>query len=346
VCVYQIDPLHDPRWRHFLLEHPSASVFHTPAWLEALRCTYGYEPFVLTTCSPSHDLTNGLLFCRIHSRLTGCRLVSLPFSDHCEPLVDGPEDIELLLCRLEDFVKKENLKYIEIRPATARLEGVPAFGKSKEFWFHRIDLRPSLDQLFHSFHRDCVQRKVRRAEREALSYEEGRSESLLQQFYRLLLLTRRRQQLPPHPISWFRNLIGCLDDGISIRVASKGGHPVASIVTLRYKEVLVYKYGCSDARFRQCGGMQALFWQAIQEAKVEGLREFDLGRSDCDNAGLVAFKDRWGSSRSALTYWRYPAPAVENPWPGRTMRVAKQVLAHMPDGFLTKVGRLLYKHVA
>jgi len=346
VSVHKIDPLQDPRWRHFSLEHPSASVFHSPAWLEALRRTYGYEPLVLTTSPPGRELTNGLVFCRINSRLTGRRLVSLPFSDHCEPLLDGPEDTAEMLCSLEGLVAEESLNYVELRPVNANFEGVPAFGKANESWLHRIDLRPPADQLFHSFHRDCVQRKVRRAEREALSYEEGRSESLLQQFYHLLLLTRRRQQLPPHPLNWFRNLIGCVADGLKIRVACKDGQPVASVLTLCHKDVLVYKYGCSDARFSQCGGMQLLFWRAIEEAKKEGLQEFDLGRSDCDNPGLVAFKDRWGSSRSRLTYWRCPAPDLANPQPGWTMRVAKQMFAHMPDGVLTAAGKLLYRHVA
>ena len=345
MSLHKLDPLQDPRWRPFSLEHPSASVFHSPAWLDALRRTYGYEPFVVTTCAPGRDLTNGLVFCRINSRLTGRRLVSLPFSDHCEPLVDASTDIAEMLCSLESLAAEEKLKYVEIRPAKASLEGVPAFGKAKGFWLHRIDLRPPMDQLFHSFHRDCVQRKVRRAEREALSYEEGRSESLLQQFYHLLLLTRRRQQLPPHPLNWFRNLIACLGDGVKIRVASKDGHPVASVLTLCHKDVLVYKYGCSDARFSHCGGMQLLFWRAIQEAKENGLREFDLGRSDCDNPGLVAFKDRWGSSRSTLTYWRCPAVNLENLPPGWPMRVAKQMFAHMPDGVLTAAGNVLYKHV-
>ena len=346
MSVYHINPIEDLRWRHLLLEHPRASVFHSPAWLEALRRTYGCEPFVLTTCPPGRELTNGLVFCRINSRLTGRRLVSLPFSDHCEPLWDGPKDITEMLCSLEGLVQEENLKYIEIRPASASVEGVPAFGKAKGFWLHRIDLRPSRDELLRSFHRDCVQRKVRRAEREALRYEAGRSESLLQQFYHLLLLTRRRQQLPPHPLNWFRNLIACLGDSAKIRVASKEGQPVASVLTLCHKDALVYKYGCSDARFSQCGGMQLLFWRAIEEAKEEGLQEFDLGRSDCDNPGLVAFKDRWGSSRSTLTYWRYPAPTFENLRPGWPTRVAKQMFAHMPDGVLTAAGKLLYRHVA
>ena len=344
--MHKIDPLQDPRWRHFSLEHPSASVFHSPAWLEALRHTYGYEPFVLTTCPPGRELTNGLVFCRINSRLTGRRLVSLPFSDHCEPLLGSPKDIAEILCSVEGLVEEEHLKYIEIRPASASLESMPPFGKAKGFWLHRINLRPNRDELFRNFHRDCVQRKVRRAEREALRYEDGRSESLLQQFYHLLLLTRRRQQLPPHPLNWFRNLIACLGDSAKIRVASKDGQPVASVLTLCHKDALVYKYGCSDARFSQCGGMQLLFWRAIEEAKEDGLQEFDLGRSDCDNPGLVAFKDRWGSSRSTLTYWRYPAPDLENLRPGWPMRVAKQMFAHMPDGVLTAAGKLLYRHVA
>jgi lipid II:glycine glycyltransferase (peptidoglycan interpeptide bridge formation enzyme) len=345
VSVYQINPLQDSRWRHFLLEHPSASAFHTPSWLEALRRTYGYEPLVFTTSAPGGELTNGLLFCRINSRLTGRRLVSLPFSDHCEPLVDSPKDIEELRCSLEDLLKREHLKHIEVRPASARLEGERGFGKAKGFWFHKIDLRPSQDELFRRFHRDCVQRKIRRAQREALTYEAGRSGLLLQQFYHLLVLTRRRQQLLPQPLKWFRNLVDSLGDRINIRVASKDGWPVASILTLHYKDVLVYKYGCSDARFSQCGGIQLLFWQAIRQAKETGLLEFDLGRSDCGDPGLVAFKDRWGSSRSTLTYWRYPPPELPDPRVGWTMRMAKQMLTHIPGGFLTAAGKLLYKHV-
>ena len=320
-------------------------MFHTTAWLEALRHTYGYEPFVLTTCAPGRELTNGLVFCRINSRLTGRRLVSLPFSDHCEPLVDTAKDLDQLLCALESHLTKHHWAYAEIRPASDCLEGQPGFGKAQVFWFHKVDLRPSLDELFRSFHKDCVQRKIRRAERENLRCEEGRSESLLKQFYHLLLLTRRRHQLPPHPLNWFRSLIGCLGDRIKIRVASKDGNPVASILTLCYKDVLVFKYGCSDARFSQCGGTQLLFWRAIQEAKESGLLEFDLGRSDRDNPGLVDFKDRWGSSRSTLTYWRNPAPDLKEFELGWTMRVAKQVLSHMPDGFLTATGKLIYRHI-
>src|SRR5204862_7134910 len=97
---------------------------------------------------------------------------------------------------------------------------------------HRLNLSPSSDELFRHFHKDCVQRKIRRAEREAVVYREGNSPELLSSFYQLMLRTRRRHQLPPQPLDWFRNLVRCMGDSLKIRVASKDGRPIASIVTL------------------------------------------------------------------------------------------------------------------
>src|SRR4029434_9539200 len=100
--------------------HPRPPVSNTPGWLEALRRTYGYEPVVYTTSPPRADLTDGLVLCRIRSRITGRRLVSLPFSDHCEPLTDSPEDLRTLLNFLESTRSTERWKYVEVRPRTPR----------------------------------------------------------------------------------------------------------------------------------------------------------------------------------------------------------------------------------
>jgi CelD/BcsL family acetyltransferase involved in cellulose biosynthesis len=341
-----IDPLSDPRWPEFLQNHPDASIFHSPGWVEALRRTYGYQPVVFTTASPSQGLSNGLLFCRIHSRFTGRRLVSLPFSDHCEPLTDTTENLTELLFFLEQNLRKEKWRYVELRPLNSRGSSLAGFERNQTCYVHVLNLSPSQDEIFRGFHKDSIQRKIRRAEREGLTYEEGRSEHFLDQFYQLLLRTRRRHQLPPQPREWFRNLIECLGDQLKIRVASRGGQPMASILTLQFKNAMVYKYGCSDAKYHNLGPMHLLFWKSIQEAKDKGLKEFDLGRSDADNAGLVEFKDRWGATRSTLTYLRYPAGhAKKASSEGWGVRFAKQLFLHMPDGFLEAAGKLLYRHV-
>jgi len=344
VAIYTLDPLRDPRWPEFVERHPSASIFHSRAWLAPLRHTYGYEPIAYTTSPPRAELSNGLVFCRVDSWLTGRRLVSLPLSDHSEPLTDTEEELQYVLGFLERDLRRENWKYIELRPLRSSPGQSPAFQKSRAFYFHRMDLRPSLEVLFRGLHKNCTQRKIRRAEREVLTYEGGRSEALLRKFYQLLLLTCRRRQLPPQPLKWFRHLIDSAGDSVKIRVASKDGRPVASILTLSFKHSLVYKYGCSDARFNSLGGMHFLLWHAIQEAKRSGLHEFDLGRSDLQTPGLATFKDRWGATRSVLNYLRCsvsPAPSASTGW---TVAIAKQLCGRLPDNVLIAAGNMFYRH--
>ena len=338
---YLVDPIADPRWNQLIGRDSRATLFHSPGWLLALRQTYGYEPVVLTTSPPAQSLANGVVFCRIKSCFTGSRLVSLPFSDHCEPLVEVGED----LGEFANLAASDQWGYVELRP----VQGAPSikpdqsgFREAEIFWLHGLDLSPSAEELFHHFHTDCVRRKIQRAEREGVVYEEGNNPTLLEDFYRLLLRTRRRHRLPPQPKAWFRNLAEFLGDHIKIRVASKGGQPIASILTFSYKNRLMYKYGCSDERYHRFGGMQLLLWRAIQEAKEKNYSEFDLGRCELENSGLRIFKERWGARRSKLTYWRSQTgkSAVDS---GHDF--ARRFFRLCPPSLLEAAGRSLYRHI-
>jgi lipid II:glycine glycyltransferase (peptidoglycan interpeptide bridge formation enzyme) len=190
-----------------------------------------------------------------------------------------------------------------------------------------------------------VRRKIKRAEREKLTYEAGRSEELLRKFRHLFLLTRRRHRLPPQPAAWFRNLVQCLGEKLTIHVISKDANPVASIVTLTHKNSLVYKYGCSDARFNNLGGTPLLFWRAVEQGKQLGAESFDLGRSAHSDPGLIAFKEHLGAVTSELKYYRNPAARIQEDFSGTKASWARQALAHLPDPLLAGAGRLLYRHL-
>jgi len=344
--VFLIDPLCDPRWSGFVGRHPRASAFHSVPWLQALRRTYGYQPVAYTTEPPGVALQNGFVSCRVSSWLTGRRLVSLPFSDHCEPLADG-EGAQALFSAAADAVRREKLRYWEVRAACPVEPPLGSFRQTQEYWFHQLDLRPDLDALFRAFHKNSTQRMIQRAEREGLTYEVGRSAALLQSFWGIYLITRRRHLSPPQPKLWFRNLIECLGEALQIHVASKDGRSVAAILTIRHKQTLIYKYGGSDPQANNLGGMRFLLWKAIQEAKRQGLETLDLGRTDCDNTGLMEFKDRWGAQRSLLTYSRFtPAPPKPSgaaaSWKGSC---ARRLAARLPDSLFSLAGRLIYRHI-
>src|SRR4051794_35545435 len=113
--MYIIDPLTDSRWSPFVEQHGSACAFHSEGWLRALWLTYSYRTFAVTSSSPGSELSDALPVCRVESWATGRRLVALPFTDHCQPLLGC--DVAMPRKAFEFLVElsqREKYKFIEI----------------------------------------------------------------------------------------------------------------------------------------------------------------------------------------------------------------------------------------
>jgi len=273
-------------------------------------------------------------------------MVSLPFSDHCEPLFNSSQELQFVMQYLQADLQHRKWRYIELRPANGSLAShAPRFGfqADERYCLHLMDLRPNLDDVFRSLHKDSAQRRIQHAAAAGVYCAHGRSFKLLKDFYDLMVLTRGRHYLPAQPLSWFRNLIDSMNDALEIRVAYKEDIPIAAILTLRFREVAYYKYGCSDFRFKHFGAMPYLLWQAIEGSKAAGAQEFDLGRSDIENTTLVSFKNHWAKRPLQLVYWRYPEVSATSGW---KMSVAKRMFAFMPNRLRAVTGRIIYRHIA
>jgi CelD/BcsL family acetyltransferase involved in cellulose biosynthesis len=344
----QIDPLRDARWVEFLERHPCASIFHSQEWLEALRRTYGYQPVVFTTSGPGEKLQDGVVFCKVKSWLVGLRLVSLPFSDHAEPLLSDQQTLLDLLTFLAKGTEERKWTSVELRPpdASKTFEEWSNFNSGQQFVLHGLDLRPSLTDLFRNLKKDSTQRKIRKAVREGLRYEEGRSEEQLRKFFRLSVMTRRRKALPPPPYSWFQNVVQCLGERGKIRIANtRNGQSAGAIYSVRYKDTMMFKYGASDARFHNLGTMPFLLWQAIEEAKQSGATWFDFGRSEIGNRGLIHFKDNFGAKQSLLTHKVFPGMTWEPGADNWSLNYAKKIFSILPESVLILAGKLIYPHI-
>jgi CelD/BcsL family acetyltransferase involved in cellulose biosynthesis len=347
--VSVIDPISDPRWFAFVKNHPDAGIFHTPGWLEALKRTYGYRAVAYVNCGPDQELVSGIPFCRIQSVLTGRRLVSLPFSDHCQPLVSNADQLAELFSAVKEDVRRQGLKYAEFRPLVwdERAAECTQLDKTSAMVVHRLSLSGGLEEALRGFHKSCILRVIRSHEHgdTGLRYEEGRSDALLSQFYRLLLLTRRKHRIPPQPFAWFRNLRDCLNDSLTVRVLSNDKAAVAAAITLSFRDVVDYKYSCSDPAYKGRSATVLLIWRIIQDAVAQRATELDLGRSDLDTPGLITFKDRWGAAQAPLIYFRYPVCDVGILRRLRTSPATQVVLSKIPDSLFKAMGRLLYHHV-
>ena len=346
--IHTIDPLQDDQWVQFVNAHASASIFHTREWLASLSLTYGYRPLGLVEISSTGRITSALPLCVVKSWITGTRLVSVPFADHCEPLGWAAGDMPSLRAALEDTREKTKADYVELRPIGMDLLGGEqnyTIARSASYKYHSLDLAGNIDRLFDGLHVSCIQRKIRRAEAVSLRYETGQSEELMRRFYTLMVKTRRRHRLFPQPIAWFRNLAAQFGDKLIIHLASKEGRALAGIITIQHQGKLVYKYGASDENFHAMGGMPFLLWRAILHGKSVGASQLDLGRTDHDSVGVSTFKERFGANSYNLTYYRLANPTPRNRLSFRA-RPFMVVVTQLPDSICSIVGRMLYKHAA
>lgn len=341
-----LDPLLDPRWQRLVASHPSASVFHTSGWLKALARTYGFRTVALTSTAAGKQLSDGVVFCEVRSGFTGARLISLPFSDHCQPLFDGASDGLDLEQWMEGECARGKWKYLELRPIAWDSSPGSTLVATETYWLHTLDLAPSIERIFRNTHKSCFQRRVRHAEHENLVYERSATDRLVDDFYKLLIITRKRHMLLPQPREWFQNLMTEMHPNAEIRVARKDGVPVAAILTLRHRGTTVYKYGCSDARFHRLGGIPFLFWRLIEESKLEGVEQIDFGRTELENTGLTEFKDRIGTTRVQMSNLRYPKSEQTSGVQLSRMGGERKLISFLPNVVSSTMGRLVYRHIA
>jgi CelD/BcsL family acetyltransferase involved in cellulose biosynthesis len=337
-----IDPLTDGRWRDLVQRHPRASAFHTPEWLDALRRTYGFAPVVYAG-DPAHgDLRSAVAFCGVASWLTGRRLVSLPFSDHCEPLVEDVEQLATILGHAADEARRNGWRYVQIRPRTTGL-GVAPFALDESNYHYALDLRPDADAIFKGIKKQ-TRYDIRRAERGTLRHVVGRADEFVRAYFRLHVMTRSTHGVPPQPLAWFRNVARCLGDMVDVHLLLDDGRPIAGLVTLLFRDQLMWKYSASDPVRDRLGMGKYLAWESIRSAKERGATTLDMGRCEPANVGLAQFKERWGATRTDLAYFRYPAPARSRS--PHIAAAARRVVERLPSPVLAIAGRLAYRHVA
>lgn len=336
--------LTDPRWSDFVAGHPGATPFHHPDWIRLVAGCYGFRAFALATSDEAGVIRAGLPIVEVR-HVSGAKWVSLPYTDYCPPLVVAQPEEERLACALRLASAAAGIRKVEVRAPVAGASAV-----SRTALRHVLPLDGGPAAVHAGFHRSQVQRSIRRAQREGLTVRRAQCPAdLAGTFYRLHLLTRRRQGVPVQPRRFFRLL---WDDVIStslgsVLIVEAAGRPVAAAVFLAWNQTVVYKFGASDARAWPLRPNHLLFWHAIRAACEDGYRWFDFGRTDVGQEGLRRFKLSWGTIEQPLDYSALGAEAGPVPGrPGAAVRLLGPVIRHAPLLLSRAVGEVFYRYAA
>ena len=207
-------------WNDWITAEDRYSCFHCSEWAHVLRDSYDYRPHYLISRS-SDRFSASLSFMEIDSVLTGRRGVSLPFSDHCDPVIGKdirPSDV---MSAATEYAESVGWRYLNFHGGHNLLRGVPP---ASEYVGHRLTLSDDRG-LQWSRLRDTTRRNIRKAIRTDVEVDIGSTQDALNEFYRLHCLTRQRHKLPAQPLRFFQNIYRrmlCKNLGHIIRAVHKG----------------------------------------------------------------------------------------------------------------------------
>ena len=157
--IRTVDPRTDPAWRELMLS-PRGSLFGAPPWLSAICDTYGFDMSANLTLDGGGQVTGGFAFAEVDDFL-GPRLLSLPFCDFLDPVVDTDDDWHAVV----DPVVARNLPY-QIRVINAdEPRRDERFVQVDEMAWHGTDLLADEDAILRGWSRQARQ-NVRTAEQE------------------------------------------------------------------------------------------------------------------------------------------------------------------------------------
>jgi FemAB-related protein (PEP-CTERM system-associated) len=321
-----------------------------PAWLDLLRRVYGYEIVPLTATNAQGAIRGLLPLCRVHSPLTGRRLVSVPFSDSAPLHADDERAATELVDQAVALAQAEGAKYLELRTGfNDVLAARSDFAASDLYVRWLVPLAGGTDAVWNALHKP-VQRQIKKARKSNVTVRLATSLEDMITYHRLHLLTRcRKHGMPAQPINYFRALWETFgaDGTLQVLLAEYEGRVMAGMVLFGSGGTLHYAYGASDPAALTLGPNNLLMWEAIERGVAGGYNTLDLGRTARGNDGLMQFKRGWGAVEEPLTYYYYPAlrglaTTSEHSW---KYQLATGCWRRLPLSVADALGGRLYGHL-
>jgi len=346
-----INPAQDPRWDSFVESHPFGWITHLSSWQKVLEGSFphmkGHFPALVD--SSSGAIRAALPVFEVKSWLIGNKLVSIPWATLCDPLVICRAEFELLAEATLRLREKLHAGHLEIRSLhTAELlnDGMPEI--RPHFLHHYLSLEKDIDKIQKTFHRTCVQQRIRKAQESELTLQVGDSPEHLDILYAMHLKNRKQKRLPPQPHLFFKNMWEILsqEKKISLLIAQYRGEPIATLLLFKFKGRISAEVAQIDESFRNMSPNIFLFWEAIKQGVQENYRIFDFGRTAPNNQTLLDFKSRWGTSVSNIYCFYYPVEKGQGVIDSYSKRYKLlQLLCHYTPEFVQPyIGGFCYRH--
>ena len=340
--VSRITPADRPAWDRFVAAHPDGTVFHTIAWHDAVRDTFGHEAFYFIARRDT-DIAGVFPLFLMNSLLGGRMLISVPYGVGGGILADSDETAETLFQAALQVCKEQRCSCIDMRSERAMVPDIPTGNTHVGF---RRELPDTVEGVLQALPRKAraAARNARDKYRLTITYGDDQ----LHEVWRLYSISMRRLASVNYPRQFFERVIEYTPGRHWVSIVRHKGRPVAGLVTLLHKDrVMPYFLGTTSAA-KRCSAANFIYLCAMERGVEEGYRVFDFGRTRRDNSGSFDFKRFQGFAPRPLEYQIYIPPNSTRPnlSPANPRyRLARTVWPRLPLWLTRPLGAHLSGHI-
>ncbi|MBI1825629.1 MAG: FemAB family PEP-CTERM system-associated protein [Planctomycetes bacterium] len=339
--IEAIGPDREESWDEFVEAHPDGTLFHTLAWRNIVSSVFRHKPYYLAVHS-SGRITGVLPLFFVKSIFGGRMLVSVPYAVSGGILAEDEVSSRRLWQEAMRLARELRCSVIDLRSASAGVPELPVIHRYVGF------ARP-LPKHPHEV-LDSLPRKARAAARNArekYGLTVCHRNTNLRTIWNLYSRNMRRLGSLAYPFSLFCAIRSHMQNSHWVSVVHREGRPVASLVTLLYRDrVMPYLAGFSDEA-RDCSAANFLYLTLMERSVTEGYRIFDFGRSRIDNHGSFDFKRFQGFEPTPLEYqqWNPGGNAVNLSPSNPAFSFGRGIWSHLPLSVTQLLGGFLVQHI-
>jgi FemAB-related protein (PEP-CTERM system-associated) len=284
-----------PCWDEFVLGQPQGTLFHTTAWLRAIKRAFGYAPHYLAA-EQDGQIVGVLPLFLTSNPLTGKTLISTPFAVYGGVCTTSEEARVALLEAATSLAEKKNVEYLELR--TPEPSSDAGFQTKDLYVTFDCPIDPDPDRLMKGLPKD-TRYMIRKSQKSGLRTTKGNQQ--INEFYEIYAQSVRNLGTPVFSRRFFNILLQEFNDAAEIMMVWKDQQAVAGVMSFRFRDWILPYYGGSTLAARQYSANNFMYWELLDDARQRGIKFFDFGRSKL-GTGAHAFKSQWGMRERPLPY--------------------------------------------
>ena len=327
----------------FVRGHPESTVFHLSAWARSVAKGCGQRPCYMVA-ERGGAIVGVLPMIHVRSPIFGQSLIATAFAVRGGPLAFDDDTHDALDVAAWELATKLGIGALEYRSERRVRADWPA--KLDSYASFRRPLSVDSDTNLKAIPRK-QRAEVRRSLEFDLEVRVGSDGIAARDHYAVYAESVRNLGTPVFPRALFTSLLELYGREADILTVHKNSVPVASVLSLYYRNEVIPYYGGGTAAARGLRANDHMYWMLMEHARERGCSSFDFGRSKI-GTGAYSFKKNWGFEPVPLAYEYRLADGEAipdiNPLNPK-YRIMTEVWSHLPLWLANRVGPVISRGI-